>query len=312
MAHNENHSLQAYEAGAALAVQPVATSPALVYLSTLGSEGSRRVMGGHLERIARKASGGAHGLRSFPWHMLRHEHTNAIRAELAAGYAPSTATGALAALRGTLRAAYRLELMTLEDMTRAVDLAPVKGDRPAVGRYIEADEVSRLIAQCGQDWGGLREAAMIATLYGGGLRRAELVGLRLRDYDGSGLEVMGKGRKRRRVPLPLFARKHIEAWLELRGDEAGPLFPAAHGGHMRPEAARDLIWRRAKAAGLPRLSMHDFRRSYVSQLLAEGVDLATVARLAGHKSTDTTAAYDRRPDEAAAAAVECLTIPEAT
>jgi integrase len=66
----------------------------------------------------------------------------------------------------------------------------------------------------------------------------------------------------------------------------------------------------AKRAGIPGISPHDLRRSYVSDLLDRKVDLATVQALVGHSDPVTTARYDRRPARARAEAVEVLSVPE--
>jgi integrase len=68
----------------------------------------------------------------------------------------------------------------------------------------------------------------------------------------------------------------------------------------------------AKRAGIPSISPHDLRRSYVSDLLDRKVDLATVQALVGHADPVVTARYDRRPARARAEAVECLSVPGET
>ncbi|GAA0968576.1 tyrosine-type recombinase/integrase [Actinocorallia libanotica] len=64
--------------------------------------------------------------------------------------------------------------------------------------------------------------------------------------------------------------------------------------------------RRAAQAGIPDITAHDFRHTFISDLLAAGVDIATVQSLAGHESATTTAGYDRRPAAARRAAVDLL------
>ncbi len=92
---------------AALANARRTDHPVAVYLASL-SAGSRRTMLGALNTIAAMAGGERVDAQSFPWHQLRHEHTTAIRSALAERYSPSTANKMLAAMRGVLKACWRL------------------------------------------------------------------------------------------------------------------------------------------------------------------------------------------------------------
>ncbi|MDQ6669301.1 MAG: tyrosine-type recombinase/integrase [Chloroflexota bacterium] len=165
---------------------------------------------------------------------------------------------------------------------------------------------------------GTRDAAILAVLYGAGLRRAEAVGLDLGDYDWrkGTLKVHGKGNKERVAYVGAGGRAAIEDWLELRGATAGPLFwPVHRSGHIGPgrrltaQAVLYLARRRADDAHIDAFSPHDFRRSFVSDLLDAGVDLSSVQQLAGHAQVQTTARYDRRGDEAKAEAAKQLHVP---
>jgi integrase len=92
----------------------------------------------------------------------------------------------------------------------------------------------------------------------------------------------------------------VKKWLSARGGGDGPLFnPISSTGavrltRLRGEAVRYILQRRQRQAGLTGITPHGMRRLYVSSLLAAGVDVFTVQRLAGHADAVTTARYDRR------------------
>nr|MDQ3317340.1 tyrosine-type recombinase/integrase [Actinomycetota bacterium] len=193
-------------------------NPVLSYLGRL-SAGSRRTMRGSLEEIAKVSSGGEVGALAFPWWYLTGTHTAMIRGFLAEKYAPSTANKMLSAMKGVLKACFRLGYMTADERDRASDVAPVRGTRLPPGRSIPRGELSSLFEVCAREAEGpklrargVRDAAMLALLYVGGLRRTELASLKLRDYDpGTGtLRVRGKGNKER----PVYAEGGADVLLD--------------------------------------------------------------------------------------------------
>lgn len=292
--------------------------PANVYLARLAPTG-RRVQAAALARIADLVSGGEADAQTLPWGQLRYAHSHAVRAHLGETYAPATANRMLAALRGVLREAWRLGQMTSEEYTRAVDLPAVRGERLPAGRAVSAGELAALFASCGSSPGGVRDAALIAVLYGTGVRRSEAVALDLADVDlaaGSVTVRHGKGGKARITYLPAGAVAAVTAWLELRGAETGPLFwPVRRGGHlqhgrrMSGQAIREILHRRAATANVAALGPHDCRRSAAGDMLEAGADISIVARILGHSSITTTAGYDRRPEAAKARAAGLLHVP---
>ena len=247
--------------------------PARVYAAGLAGAG-RRTMTACLEAIADWLSGGDADIDTFAWASLRFSHTTALRAALGRAvtegrYAPATANKHLAALRGALKMAWRMEMMTTDDYLRAVDLRPIAGSRLPAGRDVAHGELDALLATCGVDDrpAGIRDGAVIALAYLSGLRRGELAALQRADVDVDppALRVIGKGGKERLVPLSPTVGPFLEAWLELRGDSPGPFFcPIDRAGTLRlpramtGEAIRQLLGRRRLAAGLAAMSPHDF------------------------------------------------------
>jgi integrase/recombinase XerD len=147
---------------------------------------------------------------------------------------------------------------------------------------------------------GLRDRAMLETLYATGLRVSELVGLKLTAVNLSDgvLRVTGKGNKDRLVPLGEEAVQWLRRYLE----DARPLLLAKHlsdqvfvtqrGGGMTRQAFWYLIKRRARAAGITRpLSPHTLRHAFATHLLNHGADLRVVQMLLGHSDISTTQIY---------------------
>jgi integrase len=303
----------------ALAETAAERNPAVVYLARLAPTG-RRAMAQALEAMARMASGGRAGLESFPWASLRYGHTQAIRTALAGRYSPATANRHLAALRGVLREAWRLGLMDAEAYRRAADLPSVRGETLPRGRALSAGELRALFDACRADQtpAGARDAALLAVLYGAGLRRSEVVSLDLADYDqesGALTVRAGKGRKDRVAYATNGSRRALQAWLAVRGTDPGPLFlPVRKGGtvenrRMTDQAVLVILAKRAKQAGVRSFSPHDMRRTFISDLLDAGADISTVQHLAGHANVQTTARYDRRGEAAKKKAAELLHVP---
>jgi len=254
---------------------------------------------------------------AVPWHLLRFQHTTAIRSQLAERYSHTTANRMLSALRGVLKAAWKLGLMTADDYQTAASMGRVIGETVPAGRSVPSGELAALLNTCQQDTAGIRDAAIIAVLYACGLRRAELVGLDLGHYErtegGGRLLVHGKRNKQRYVPIVDGAARALADWLAVRGDAAGPLFHVIgnrnRGGRMTTQAIYAMLKARATAAGIATLSPHDLRRTFVGDLLDAGADIVTVQKLAGHSSVETTARYDRRDERAKVAAVARLHVP---
>ncbi|HEY4116291.1 MAG TPA: tyrosine-type recombinase/integrase [Byssovorax sp.] len=296
-----------------VAAAAITLDPRAAYLASLAPS-SRRTMASALSTIASWLGLGSHEL---PWHLVRRVHADAIRARLLVGYAPATANRLLAALRGVLRAARRLRLIELEDHELAVGVARVGGERLPRGRALAASELRALFAACDPRTPiGARDAALLALLYGTGLRRAEAAGLALADVGAEGaIRILGKGNRERLVHATGGVARALARWLDVRGAEPGPLLaPVTRGGRVKLRRLNDhavfvILRGLAARARVAPFSPHDCRRSFISDLLDVGVDIATVQRMAGHRDVTTTARYDRRPEQAKRRAAELLHVP---
>lgn len=277
--------------------------PRRVYLASLTTPKSQRSMAAALERIARLVNTHADVL---PWQLLRYQHTQAIRAALIGQFAPATTNQALAALRGVLREASRLGLLSAEELGRAIDLKPAKGSREPTGRALSAAELRALVEACDASTAqGARDAALVAVVYNCGLRRAEAVGTNLADYHPTEakLLVRGKGNKERTVYVTAAAAL-LDRWVARRGDAPGPLFlpidKADRIGTRRltDQAVLYLFHRLGERARVALFSPHDLRRTFIGDLLDAGADISVVQQLAGHAQVTTTQRYDRRGESA--------------
>ncbi len=297
---------------------PADRHPAAVYLASLAKR-SQRTMRGDLNTIAGVLTSGRCDAVTLQWGAVRYQHAAAVRAALAESYAHTTANRMLSALRGVLKAAWRLGQLPTEEYHRAIDLPAIKGETLPRGRALTPGELRALFSTCNDGTSaGARDAALLALLYGAGLRRSEVVALDLADYDGeSGALAVrsGKGNKQRMAYATNGSKAALAAWLAVRGVEAGPLFvPVLKGGRvtmrrLNNQTVMDLLLKRARRAGVMKVSPHDFRRTFISDLLDAGADIATVQKMAGHANVTTTARYDRRGEVAKLRAAELLHVP---
>ena len=141
---------------------------------------------------------------------------------------------------------------------------------------------------------GLRDRAMLETLYATGLRVSELVALKTFEVnlDANVLRAMGKGSKERLVPLGEEAAHWISTYLQQRKSTAQALFVTSRGGGMTRQAFWHLI-RRYGARAIPgkKLSPHVLRHAFATHLINHGADLRVVQLLLGHADISTTQIY---------------------
>ena len=141
---------------------------------------------------------------------------------------------------------------------------------------------------------GLRDRAMLETLYATGLRVSELVALKTFEVnlDANVIRVMGKGSKERLVPLGEEAAHWISRYLEQRKSSANALFITARRRGMTRQAFWHLI-RRYGARAIPgkKLSPHVLRHAFATHLINHGADLRVVQLLLGHADISTTQIY---------------------
>lgn len=180
---------------------------------------------------------------------------------------------------------------------------PVKrADRKLVG-YLSRDEMVALLAAPDRAvWSGRRDHALLLTLYNSGARVSEIIALRrdqVRVGTGPHLELQGKGRKERVVPLWTETARILQAWFRELGDRVDAVvFPNARGQPLSRDGVDYLLRRAVSSAAqscpslkTKRVSPHVLRHTTAMHLLQAGVDVAVIALWLGHESIETTHVY---------------------
>ncbi|HRA65155.1 MAG TPA: tyrosine-type recombinase/integrase [Caldilinea sp.] len=304
--------------------QKVDHQAATAYLMTLSATG-RASMLSSLKLVARVM--GAADIGDVNWASLNAANVQALVArvrdtptERGEPRAPASVTAVLNGLKGVAKAAWRRNTLSTDTWERIRDVKPPRGSRLPAGRDIAPIERAVLISAAVADdrVAGMRDSAILAMLMATGIRRAELVALALEDIDltTGKIKIIGKGDKERTSYVADEAMDALRDWLGVRGQEDGPLFcPITKSGnlqrdrHMSATALHYIISRRTAAAGLNKITPHDFRRTLAGDLLDSNVDISTVSELLGHADPKTTKRYDRRGDRAKRRAVDQVHVP---
>ncbi|HEX5371836.1 MAG TPA: tyrosine recombinase XerC [Aquabacterium sp.] len=185
----------------------------------------------------------------------------------------------------------------------AVSLAQASAQVPPV----TATGQARARAEREAPWLAARDHAMIELLYSSGLRSAELIAMEVSahsdapcwiDLDAGEAHVLGKGHKRRLVPVGEAALRALRAWLAVREEVAPPgetaLFIGRNGQRLSAAQLRNRLKQLATQAGLPtHVHPHMLRHSFASHLLQSSSDLRGVQELLGHAHISTTQVYTR-------------------
>jgi integrase/recombinase XerD len=211
----------------------------------------------------------------------------------------------LAAIRSFFRLVALRVPDSLGQVTRVMAI-PIKRCDKRLVNYLTRDEVKALLAAPDRTaWAGRRDHALLLTLYNSGARVSELTALRreqvrLDPATGACLELHGKGRKERVVPLWTETTRVLRAWFrELDDQGSGSVaFPSARG-HALSRDGVDHLLRRAVATAAPacpslgtkKVSPHVLRHSTAMHLFQAGVDMAVIALWLGHESLETTHVY---------------------
>jgi integrase/recombinase XerC len=238
-----------------------------------------------------------------------------------AGYAKTSVSRRLASLRTFYKFAQR---EGLAESNPAKPLRNPRRDRK-LPHFLSTDELGKLLdAPPATTPMGLRDRAILETMYSAGLRVSETVGINDADLDlAEGLvRVRGKGRRERLAPIGSFAAKAIERWMKVRVSKASgvrkysdglrssnhrnhreadaprsptstmPLFTNRFGSRLTTRSVARMLLKYLKLTGLDlRTTPHTLRHSFATHLLDRGADIRSVQELLGHKSLVTTQIY---------------------
>ena len=215
-----------------------------------------------------------------------------------AGYAKTTIARRLASLRSFFKFGQR------EGWIKANPAKPLRNPRKgrSLPHFLSAEDIGRLLgAPPANDPMGLRDRAILETMYSAGLRVSETVGLNRGDMDlpAGILRVRGKGRRERLAPIGSYAVQAMKKWLavcrlhprEPAGADA-PAFVNRFGRRLTTRSVARMLEKYLQLTSLDtRTTPHSLRHSFATHLLDRGADIRSVQELLGHKSLVTTQIY---------------------
>ncbi len=234
---------------------------------------------------------------AVPGTATRAQLQNYLATCVGRGSRPRTTARLLSSLRRFYQYLLREQLIT-EDPTALIE-SPKLG-RP-LPKSLTEEQVERLLqAPNAKTALGLRDRAMLETLYATGLRVSELVGLAVQqaNLQVGVVKAVGKGDKERLVPLGEEAIEWLQRYIAesrgelLRGQTSDALFVTARGTAMTRQAFWHNLKRYTRLAGIEtHLSPHTLRHAFATHLLNHGADLRVVQMLLGHVDLSTTQIY---------------------
>jgi integrase/recombinase XerC len=211
-------------------------------------------------------------------------------------YSKATVARKLATLRSFYKYLSRMGDVTASPVTavrtpRQDKRLPKCLDVSQIEALLAAPDTSTLL--------GARDRAILETIYSGGLRISELVGLNLEDLDefAEALRIRGKGKKERLAPLGSHAIASIESYMSKRNGKfgrtnRGPIFINKSGRRLSERSIRRKLDSYLQVAGIPiHISPHTLRHSFATHMLNAGADLRSVQEMLGHESLSTTQIY---------------------
>lgn len=235
--------------------------------------------------------------------LLLSAQTDAIRMYLAFLNEKQYSKATVARKLATLRSFYKFLVKRNQVTSNPVVAVRTPKQEKKLPRFLEYEEVKKLLETPPMDnWLGVRDRAIMETLYSTGMRVSELVALNMDDIDflGEVVHIRGKGKKERLAPIGSSALQVIQYYMEFRNKRAQSnsnfdskvLFVNKHGRRLSTRSVRRKMDKYLKMAGLDAaISPHTLRHSFATHMLNNGADLRSVQELLGHQSLSTTQVY---------------------
>lgn len=203
------------------------------------------------------------------------------------GYCAATIGRKLAALRSFLVFAQREGLITVNH-ARALRSPKIEERLP---HHLDVGAIETLLNAPGSDSKGIRDRAILETLYSAGLRVSELVGLDVEcvDLEAKTIQVIGKGNRERLAPIGSHAVKALRVYINRT---TGPVFLNYLGNRLSVRGVRKILAKYLENVGLdPKTTPHTLRHSFATHMLDGGADIRMVQEMLGHKSITSTQVY---------------------
>ena len=210
-------------------------------------------------------------------------------------YSKRTVARKLASLRSFFRFLFREGYVKTNPIT-AISTPRLDKKLPVV---LDVNKVAKLIqAPSENNLAGLRDRAILETLYSAGIRVSELVGLDVDDVDfiSEVIKVLGKGRKERMVPIGSPAVSALRKYIDRKGDwkvkDNNAVFLNKSGKRLTDRSVRRVVDKYVRLTSVAEhISPHSLRHSFATHLLDRGADLRSVQELLGHMNLSTTQIY---------------------
>lgn len=295
-------------------------NPAIRFLSRYIGK-SKQTHTSRLRRIARLLGSPNQDYRYLDWTVFKAIRIESLLRDLQEPYetansreqrSPNTLNGFLDSLKGVMRQAYKLDMITQREWSDIQEIKALPNNVPMAGRMASVDETQRIEAEIDQmaknnPVKAARDRAIFRLAFLAGIRRHEFCNLYLSDYDlkHATIKVSGKGGKIVRLNINQLIIESLEHWISFRGDNDGALF-------YRVTKTGDILDKKLSEHGIRYLfksytlklglssvlTPHDARRTFCSNVLdTPNIDPKTAMDLLRHSSFNTTASYDRRSGE---------------